>query len=178
MNLIKRFFLDDKNILGLILINALVIFAQGYQELNDHPWLALADNIISVIFILEMLIKASHFGIKEYLRPAWNKFDVLLILLSIPSLVVYFTEIEGIPGLSFLLAFRVFRVFKFFRFIKFFPQVEHIMRSAQQAMKSSFMVLMGFFVFIFIMGIMSCYFYRDIDPQGFGDPLDGLLYDL
>jgi voltage-gated sodium channel len=69
------------------------------------------------------------------------------------------------------LAARVFRVFKFFRLIQFFPQVEHIFRSAQQAMRSSFMVLAGFFVFIFIMGILSCYFYRDIHPEAFGNPM-------
>ena len=72
---------------------------------------------------------------------------------------------------GFLLVFRVFRVFKFFRFVQFFPQVEHIFRSVQEALKASFMVLVAFFVFVFIMSIVSCFFYQDIAPELFGDPV-------
>jgi voltage-gated sodium channel len=168
----KRFFLNDKNILLLITLNAIVIFIQGFRPENAENILNYIDDFLTALFIVEMLVKSSHYGWKEYVRTGWNKFDVLLILLSVPSLVAHLIpHIELYVNVSYLLVFRVFRVFKFFRFVQFFPQVEHIFRSAQQALKASFMVLVGFFVVIFIMAILSTFFFQDAAPKMFGNPL-------
>lgn len=171
-NPFKRFFLNDKNILALISLNALVIFMQGFKfrfEESTIQIFEVMDDVISIIFMLEVIVKSMHFGFREYIKSAWNKFDFLLIFLSIPSIFVHVFSIGEDVG--FLLVFRVFRVFKFFRFVQFFPQVEHIFRSVQEALKASFMVLIAFFVFVFIMSIVSCFFYQDISKELFGDPI-------
>lgn len=175
MNPFKKIFLNDKIILALISINAIIIFLQGFPTqtigVETHHMLMLVDDIISVCFLVEVFVKGRHFGLKEYLKPNWNKFDVALILLSLPPLIArLFIDYET-ANIGFLLVFRVFRVFKFFRFIQFFPQVEHIFNSIREAMRASFMVLIGFFLFVFIMSILSCYMYQNIAPQYFGDPI-------
>jgi voltage-gated sodium channel len=169
----KSFFLNDKNILTLISINALIIFLQGFKNSNQTEIiLSYLDDVLTFLFIVEMSVKAIHFGWKEYLKSGWNKFDFLLIILSIPSLVVHIIpDSNDFINISYLLVFRVFRVFKFFRFVQFFPQVEHIFRSAKMALRSSFMVLLGFFVVIFIMAILSTFFFQGMAPNLFGDPL-------
>lgn len=175
MNLAKKIFLNDKIILLLISINAIIIFLQGFPPhtigANTHYILMIIDDFISVCFLIEVIIKGRHFGLKEYLKPTWNKFDVMLILLSLPPLVARVFVDDATANISFLLVFRVFRVFKFFRFIQFFPQVEHIFRSIREALRASFMVLVGFFLFIFIMSILSCYMYQNIAPEYFRDPI-------
>jgi voltage-gated sodium channel len=169
---IKNIFLNDRIILLLISINAIIIFFQGFKADTYDQVLAYIDDALTFLFIIEMIVKTSHYGWKEYLRSGWNKFDVILILLSIPSLVAHLVpHIEQYVNVSYLLVFRVFRVFKFFRFVQFFPQVEHIFRSAQQALSASFMVLVGFFVVIFIMAILSTFFFQNAAPNLFGDPL-------
>lgn len=172
---LNNIFLNEKIIFGLISINALIIFVEGFPDdiLGSivSQFLPMLDDIISVLFVIEVIVKGTHFGFKEYLKPAWNKFDVLLILLSLPPLFVRFIPVGVVANFSFLLVFRVFRIFKFFRFIQFFPQVEQIFKSIQGAMSASFMVLIGFVVFIFITSILSCYFYQSIAPQHFGDPI-------
>jgi voltage-gated sodium channel len=175
MNPLKKIFLNDKIILGLISINAIIIFLQGFPAqmigVETHHFLMLVDDIISVCFLVEVFVKGRHFGFKEYLKSTWNKFDVALILLSLPPLIArIFIDYET-ASIGFLLVFRVFRVFKFFRFIQFFPQVEHIFNSIREAMRASFMVLIGFFLFVFIMSILSCYMYQHIAPEYFGDPI-------
>ncbi len=170
MNPIKNLFLDERFVFLLISLNAILIFAQGFPNTGYEEPLSIADDIISVMFMVELIIKGTHYGWKEYVRSGWNKFDIFLVLVSIPSLVFRFIGGETV-NLSILLVLRVFRVFKFFRFIKFFPQVEHIFRSARQAVGASFMVLAGFFVFIFIASLLCCYFYRDIAPSTFGNPI-------
>jgi voltage-gated sodium channel len=169
---IKNIFLNDRIILMLISINAIIIFFQGFKANTYDQVLAYVDDALTFLFIIEMIVKTSHYGWKEYLRSGWNKFDVILILLSIPSLIAHLVpNIEEFVNVSYLLVFRVFRVFKFFRFVQFFPQVEHIFRSAQQALSASFMVLVGFFVVIFIMAILSTFFFQNAAPNLFGDPL-------
>jgi len=169
---IKNIFLNDRIILMLISLNAIVIFFQGFKANGYDQVLAYVDDALTLLFLVEMLIKSTHYGWKEYLRSGWNKFDVILIILSVPSLLVHLVpNIHEYINVSYLLVFRVFRVFKFFRFVQFFPQVEHIFRSAQQALSASFMVLVGFFVVIFIMAILSTFFFQNVAPNLFGDPL-------
>jgi voltage-gated sodium channel len=169
---IKNIFLNDRIILMLISLNAIVIFFQGFKANGYDQVLAYVDDALTLLFLVEMFIKSTHYGWKEYLRSGWNKFDVILIILSVPSLLVHLVpNIHEYINVSYLLVFRVFRVFKFFRFVQFFPQVEHIFRSAQQALGASFMVLVGFFVVIFIMAILSTFFFQNVAPNLFGDPL-------
>lgn len=175
MNPLKKVFLNDKIILTLISINAVIIFLQGFPiktiGLETHHALMLVDDLISVCFLIEVCVKGRHFGLKEYLKSTWNKFDVLLILFSLPPLIGRMLIDYETANIGFLLVFRVFRVFKFFRFIQFFPQVEHIFNSIREAIRASFMVLIGFFLFVFIMSILSCYMYQNIAPEYFGDPI-------
>lgn len=172
-NPIKRFFLNDKLIFLLILINAFVLFLQGFPDTSYAGVLSWIDNGISFLFVLEMLVKIAHFGFANYIRVAWNRFDALLVLLSLPSMAMVFFPLENFVDLGFLMVCRIFRVFKFFRFVQFFPQVDHIFRSVQKALKASVMVLIGFFVVIFIVAIMTCFFFQGINEEVnamFGNP--------
>jgi voltage-gated sodium channel len=172
MNPVKKLFLNEFFILVLISINALLIFGQGFPDSGIKDILSLIDDGISILFLCEMVIKISHYGLREYLKSGWNKFDLLLVTISLPSILLHFLpEGTDMINLSMLLVLRVFRVFKFFRFIKFFPKVEQIFLSARQAVAASGMVLAGFFVFIFIMSLLCCYLFRDIAPTTFGNPL-------
>lgn len=172
----KKLFLNDRFIMAVILLNSIVIFIQGFpmNEQNIYAgYLTYLDDIFSVVFIIELLIKTMHYGWKKYISSNWNKLDFFLIVVSIPPLILHmFPEIS--LEISFILVFRVFRVFKFIRFIKFFPDVEHIFRSVQIAMKASFTVFVGFIILIFITSILSCNLYHEISPQYFGDPITSL----
>ncbi len=171
MNPIRKLFLDDRFVLVLIVVNAILIFIQAYPDTGYEKGLSLADDFISLLFLAELINKVSFYGIREYLKSTWNKFDVVLVLISLPSILINVLPEGSIPiNLSTLLVLRVFRVFKFFRLIKFFPKVEQIFRSAQQAVASSGVVLLGFFVFIFIASLLTCYMFRDIAPDYFGNP--------
>ncbi len=174
MNLIRRFFLNDSNILALVLLNAIVIFLQGFRPTEiDKEYLhlfMLIDDIISIIFLVELVVKSRYYGWKNYIESNWNKLDVLLVGLSVPPLLLYAFAVDG-THLGFFMIFRVLRVFKFFRFVKFFPDMDHIIRSVRLAIKASFSVLAGFVLLVFIIAIMSCYFYQELAPEYFGNPI-------
>jgi len=174
-NFITNLFLNDKFILILILINSFTIFGEGFSELGEDIifLINIIDSIITILFIFEASIKIFHLGWKNYIGSNWNKLDFILVILSLPSIFLLIIHSE-IHGLSFLLIFRVSRAFKFFRFFKFIPGIEALVRGVQRAVKASVFVLFGFFVFNFIIAILSCYLFKDISPEYFGNPLKSM----
>lgn len=173
--MIKNLFLNNRFILILILINTAIIFISGFDLNGTLIFFNAIDHIITLLFIVEMVIKIKEYK-KEYFKSTWNVLDFSLVVLSIPSLVVFYAHFIEI-NLSFLLAFRVFRVFRIFktiRFIKFIPGIEHLLKGIIRALKSSVVALFGFLMYIFITGLLSFYMFRTISPDLFGNPLIAL----
>lgn len=172
--MIKKLFLNEKIILILILLNSVTIFVSGFEIAPDNRFiLSLTDNLITGLFIAEIIVKFQEFGIKNYFKSIWNKFDFILVALSFPTLIAFIGNLE-ITSFSFLLVFRVMRVFKSFRFLKFIPGIEHLVKGIRRALKASIVVLIGFVIYIFIIGIFSFYLFKEISPEYFGNPLKSL----
>lgn len=172
--MLKKLFLNDKFILLLILLNAVIIFINGFEISPRYSLILLfSDNIITALFLTELIIKFNVYGVRKYFSSNWNKFDFLLIVLSLPALIAFITPIQ-ITSISFLLVFRVLRVFKSFRFLKFIPGMDHLVNGISRALRSSVIVLMGFAIYIFIIGIFSFYLFKESSPEHFGDPLNSL----
>ena len=168
--MIQRLLLNDRFILGLILVNAVIIFLQGFELSTETiSTLSQTDNIITVIFIFELIAKIKSYGIKDFSKSNWNIFDTILIVLALPSLILWIANIHSFQ-LDYLLVLRVTRIFKFFRFLRFFPEINKLISGVQRALKASVIVIFAFFIFIFIVSIVSCFFYRNIAPEYFGDP--------
>ena len=93
MKFFKVFFLNDKNILFLISLNALIIFLQGfpYDTIGEQyqDIFSIIDDTISVLFVVELMVKLRHYGLKVYLSESWNRFDLILIVLSLPPLLLH-----------------------------------------------------------------------------------------
>ena len=172
--MIKKLFLNDKIILILILLNAVLIFISGFEHSeSNRTLLKIFDNTITGLFIVELIVKFSVYGLKKYFSSNWNKFDFLLIALSIPAFISFILNVET-ASISFLLVFRVMRVFKSFRFLKFIPGIEDLIKGIQRALKASVIVLIGFAIYIFIIGIFSFYLFKSSSPEYFGNPLTSL----
>ena len=155
-------------------MNALIIFISGFELAETNKLiLAIIDNIITGLFIIEVIVKFRAFGIKNYFLSNWNKFDFVLIALSIPSLISFILNIET-ASISFLLVFRVMRVFKSFRFLKFIPGIGNMIKGIQRALKASIIVLIGFVIYIFIVGIFSFYLFKSSAPEYFSNPITSL----
>lgn len=171
--MITRLFKNEKFILFLILLNTITIFMSGFNLTHSQLFtISSFDNFITFLFIIELFIKINSSGFSTYWSSNWNKMDFLLILVSVPSLILFIGGSS--QPLSILLVFRVLRVFKSFRFIKFIPGIEHIMNGLTRALKASVIILISFVVYIFIIGIFSFNLFQEISPEYFGDPLKSL----
>ena len=171
--MVKKLFLNEIFILSLILLNALIVFVSAFDIDNENLYKTLRyiDFAITLMFVLELVVKVGTFGFKKYISSNWDKLDFVLILLSIPSILLIF---EHRFDFSFLLVFRVLRVFKFFRFIKFIPGIDELLEGIGRALKTSLLVILGFTVYLFIISLFSCYLFKESSPEFFGDPLKSI----
>lgn len=167
--MMKKLFLNDKFILLLIILYSIIVFISGFNidEIYVNI-LTVIDYIITILFVIEAYIKIKEFSFKIYFSSNWNKFDFIVVLLSIPSLFLFFNDNIDI---SFLLTFRILRTFKSFRFLKFIPGIDQLIHGIGRAMKASILVLVGFSIYIFIISIFSFYLFKNISIEYFGDPL-------
>ncbi|WP_010663743.1 ion transporter [Marinilabilia salmonicolor] len=168
----KRFFLNENFILGVIILNSITILLGAFDNLSpaQTKFITTIDNVITVIFVIEMVVKIMEFKIGGYFSSNWNKLDCLLVLLSIPALISWIFDLS-LSSLSFFLIFRVLRVFKSFRFLKFVPGITDLIKGVQRALKTSVVIILGFCIYIFIIGIFSTYLFQNIAPEHFSNPL-------
>lgn len=171
MKKIKKLFLNDRFILSLIVINSITIFIQGFDiPYFYHRLIVYIDAAFTLAFLIEMLIKVKVFTLKTYWQSSWNKLDAILVLLALPSLIDVFIP-SAVTDLSFLLVFRISRVFKFFRFLKFIPGISQIIVGVKRALKDSILIILGFTVYNFVAAVFSCYLFKDISHEHFGNPV-------
>jgi voltage-gated sodium channel len=172
--MIKRLFLNDKFILGLIILNTIIIFVGGYVLMEQYRVALLwADNIVTGLFNLELVIKFKEFGTQKYFSSNWNVLDFVLIIVSLPALLIFLFNFQ-VFDVSFLLVFRILRILKAFRFIKFIPNVGQLIVGVKRAMKTSVFVLVGFVTYIFIVGILSFYLFKSSGSDYFENPMISL----
>lgn len=165
-----KLFLNEKFILVIIVINAILIFISGFEiDPLVKERLTWFDNIISLLFVIELSYKLIIFG-KTFFKSSWNKFDFIIVVLSLPS---FFASLM-LFDLGYLLVFRILRVFKVFRVFKFLPEVDHIIAGINRAMRASIFVLIGFIIYIFITGIFSFYAFEKTGSSYFANPLSSL----
>lgn len=77
--ILKKVFLQDKFILSIIFINAIIIYLQvkGFE----NPIINSLDLLCTCIFIVEMLVKLAELGWRGYWKDGWNKLDGILVFL-------------------------------------------------------------------------------------------------
>ena len=170
-NIIEKIFLNEKIILAVILLNAVVIYLQisGIST----PLLTGLDIACTLFFLIEMILKHLKLGLKEYWRSGWNRLDGILVIVSLPSLVEVFLP-TGMMDLSILLIFRMLRVLRFFRVLHFFPNFTQIVKAFKMAMRESYAILLCFWVIIVIFGLLNCSLFKEIAPQYFSTPLESI----
>ncbi|MDX2305208.1 MAG: ion transporter [Microscillaceae bacterium] len=163
----RAIFLNEKIIMLAILLNIVILFLLSFDELSSYfLWFDLTDHLLTVFFLIEMIIKIQSFGWKMYIRSTWNRLDFLVIVLTSPSVVLYFFQI---PNLTLLIVFRILRLAKFFRFLKFVPNLDQILKGVTRSLKASVFIFAAFFLYCVIVSLFTCYLFKDFAPQYFGN---------
>ena len=166
----KKLLLNDRFILALILLNAITIVLQGYElkSISEEAF-KYVDALFTILFSLEAIAKITNSSWKNYIMDGWNKLDFILVILTLPSVITVFLPNSDL-GLGYLLVFRVLRVLKIIRFFKFVPNIEHLFLGIKNALRSSIVIFVGFFVYVFVVGVLSNALFTEAAPHLFGTP--------
>ena len=152
--------------LSMVVVNTITIFIGGY--FNSSRTFVWIDSFFTMLFLTEALVKINVYGWKDYWRDGWNKFDFIITLVAIPSLMNIFYETGYATNI--LLSLRTLRVFKSFRLLKFIPNISGLLKGIGVAIRTSFIVCVAFAILLLIISILSSTVFGKISPELFGDP--------
>lgn len=151
-----------------VVLNAFIISALYFPAYKDNLRLEYIDMTFILLFVVEALVKISTYGLKGYFDNYWNRFDFTIVVLSLPTLLVPFTEV---PDTGFFIVLRLFRIVRIARLLRFVPNMQHILKGLGRALKASIFVMAALIFLVLILSILTCHFYGTIVPEYFGDPL-------
>ncbi|MEM9259739.1 MAG: ion transporter [Bacteroidota bacterium] len=165
----NRLFLSAQAMLSAIIINAVIIFALYFPEFRDNWWLLAIDHAFIIFFLIEVIVKLIVLKPKTYFAAAWNRFDFIIVMGSLPVFLEGVFDIPDAAGLLILL--RLFRLIRLVRFLRFIPNITQVVAGLGRAIKASVFVLAALVFLNFMIAIVTCHFYADISPEYFGNPL-------
>jgi voltage-gated sodium channel len=160
--------MKERNIALAITINAIIIFLLYFPRFKDNITLEVIDQLFITFFVVEAIIKMNTLSVKGYFDKGWNKFDFIIVVLSLPTLL---THIFTIPDTSLFLILRLFRVARLVRFVRFIPNLPQVLQGLGRALKASVFVLAALFFLNFLLAIVTCHFFAEVAPDKFGDPI-------
>ncbi|MGB3548115.1 MAG: ion transporter [Saprospiraceae bacterium] len=166
--MLKRFFTNERNMLGAVFLNAIVIFALYFPSLRDEHWLTLIDHFFLLLFVVEAIVKLYVYKPKGYFADPWNRFDLVIVLASLPALALPYADL---PDTGLIIILRLFRLVRLVRFLRFIPNLNHVLAGLKRALKASVFVLLVLVFLNFLIALITCHFYAEVAPEYFGDPL-------
>jgi MscS family membrane protein len=119
---------NEKLVMLVVLVNSIV-----FVSLDVNPklvettgtWITWVDYICVIYFILEMFLKIYLLGFLSYFKSHWNKFDVVIVLASLPILLEPFFEALG-DSLGWAPIFRITRLLRLGRFLRLSRIVRYV----------------------------------------------------
>ncbi|KAK5901500.1 hypothetical protein CesoFtcFv8_006864 [Champsocephalus esox] len=116
----------------IIFIIVLSSVALAFEDVHLHQWPLLkkvlhrADQLFTLLFLSEMLLKWSAFGLSKYFRDGWCCLDFLVLHIFLVSLGV---EIFGLSSLGFFLFLRSLRALGPLRILSHFQGLRVVVLS-------------------------------------------------
>jgi voltage-gated sodium channel len=154
--------------MAAIFLNTVVIFLLYFPAYKDVFILELIDHLFILFFVTEIVVKLNVMKPKAYFGASWNRFDFIIIMASLPSLLVHFVEL---PNASLIIILRLFRLVRLIRFIRFVPHIDKIMSGLGRALKASLFVLLALVFLNLLFALFTCHFFQNMAPEYFGNPL-------
>jgi len=111
----------DAFIMVCILLNVVVMaFSYNGQSAGYALALNVLNEIFSLIFLVEMILKLTAFPVKTYVRDKWNVFDATIVMISVVTFILEHAVGGGATTFdpSLFRVFRIFRVLRILRLVK------------------------------------------------------------
>lgn len=163
--------ISDRWVLAVITLNTVALglvesFPSGSRAAAVWHWV---DYGCIVFFLVEACLKNARWGWRRYWSSRWNRFDLTLVVVSLPALLMPFVGGLGVFGQITML--RIGRLFRLFRVLRFIPNVEHLALGIRRSLRASIGVFLALLLVNFILAMGATILFGDLDEEAFGTPL-------
>lgn len=160
----------DRLVMAVIVVNAAALVlhemaAEGSPAARAWFWL---DYACVVFFLVEAWLKVRWQGWPQYWRSSWNRFDLTVVVISMPALLGPFMDLQEF---AFVLILRLGRLFRLFRVLRFIPNLDHLVSGVRRALRASIGVFLALLLINLILSVMATLLFRDLDAEHFGNPV-------
>lgn len=156
------------------------------QALDQYPETEFTDILdgisvsFSIVYFLELLINMGGQGVETYFQSAYNKFDCVIVVISMVDAVYYL--IFGSRNVNSITALRMFRMMRVFKLAKVWRTFRKLLKTMWKTLLdiASFSIIL--FLFIYIYSILGMELFAErakfvndkvVDPDGaIGNSLD------
>jgi len=164
--------INETTVMVVIIVNAASLlaassFEEGSRWCEACGWI---DYACAIFFVLEASLKIGRDGFKGYWKSGWNKFDIIIVLISLPVLIKPIGLLDTSWFATFLVL-RLGRLFRLFRLLKFIPDQEHMLIGIRRALKASVAVFGAIVIVNLVLAIGGSLLFGKFAPEYFGNPL-------
>lgn len=165
--------IEDGVVYGVIILNAIVLTLQTFQVFSPAVlfYFYVIDYACTVFFVVEIALKIILQSLSTFWAGWWNRFDFVIVAISSPMLLGPLVEFDWI---GLVLTLRVARLFRLLRLFHFIPNIDNIWAGIRRALVASVGVFYAFFVYLFILTLISTYLFQDVAPAYFANPVHSL----
>jgi hypothetical protein len=144
-----------------IIVNSLVLMLQWYQQSPEMVQaLEVTNNILSLIFTIEFIVKVIGFGL-DYFKSMWNLVDFFVCVTSWLDMILTLVS-NGRNINSAVKIVRTFRVARILKLIKRFKEMQRILMTFIDAIPSLVNVGGLLFLFLYIYAVIGVYFFSTV----------------
>jgi voltage-gated sodium channel len=172
MTKIRDILINETTVMVVIILNAVSLlaassFVEGSTWSEACGWV---DYACAIFFVIEASLKIGRGGFRSYWKQGWNKFDFIIVLISLPVLIKPFGLLDTSWFATFLVL-RLGRLFRLFRLLKFIPDQEHMLIGIRRALRASVAVFGAIIIVNLVLAIGGSLLFGKFAPEHFGNPL-------
>lgn len=166
MKYLEALFCNERFVMTAVVLNTLVMFLGGFWRYNIA--FEISDATFTIIFLCEAIVKINKFGWNTYWQKNWNRFDFIVLIIALPSLMSLF--MEETLATNVILGMRSMRLFKSFKILHCIPNIQKLLRGIKLAFNASLIVFFAFFLLLIIFSLLTSAIFGKISPEYFGNP--------
>lgn len=147
-----------------IVINTLFLCIDHYHKGPDLiKTLDLANYAFVIIFTFEMIIKITAYGFRYYWHVNWNKFDFIIVIMSL-----VFIDEEAIENLNFnVTALRIIRVSRLLRMVKTSEGLRSLLKTLYMSLGNIFTTASLLLLILFTFTVAGMSLFGQLKPGEF-----------
>ncbi|MCA9620695.1 MAG: ion transporter [Myxococcales bacterium] len=183
MGSLSKLLISERVVVFVIVLNTIALGLVGHTDPQlgglDNPFGSATPTIYElaryldyacvIYFLVEVVLKVRDQGFKHYWSSGWNRFDFIVVVLSIP--VLFENPTGPASPMSVVLSLRLGRLFRLFRILRFIPNREHLYQGMKRALRASVGVFLALFLVNIVLALGATQLFGATSREYFGNPL-------